>query len=221
MESTGRNTIIAQGAEAQVTHICYLGQDAVLKTRMQKKYRHPDLDEALTSKRIIAECRAVAKLRKSGIYVPLIYLADIKNRHIVYEFIKGETVHSTLAHSKGANNASVLMKVGTIVAKMHDVNIVHGDLTTHNMLRTDGGDICLIDFGLSFVSTLAEVCSYIYRHMRTQDKAVDLYVLERCCTTSEFDAVTAAYKAQSKNAAATLAKLAEVRMRGRKRDLAG
>lgn len=209
MESTGRNTIIAQGAEAQVTHICYLGQDAVLKTRMQKKYRHPELDEALTSKRIIAECRAVAKLRKNGIYVPLIYLADIKNRHIVYEFIKGETVHSTLAHSKGANNASVLMKVGTIVAKMHDVNIVHGDLTTHNMLRTDGGDICLIDFGLSFVSTLAE------------DKAVDLYVLERCCTTSEFDAITAAYKTQSKHAAATLAKLAEVRMRGRKRDLAG
>lgn len=172
----------------QVTHICYLGQDAVLKTRMQKKYRHPELDEALTSKRIIAECRAVAKLRKNGIYVPLIYLADIKNRHIVYEFIKGETVHSTLAHSKGANNASVLMKVGTIVAKMHDVNIVHGDLTTHNMLRTDGGDICLIDFGLSFVSTLAEVCAYIYRHMRAQDKAVDLYVLERCCTTSEVGA---------------------------------
>ncbi|KAI8992251.1 hypothetical protein BDB01DRAFT_841611 [Pilobolus umbonatus] len=51
---------------------------------------------------------------------------------------------------------------------MHQLNIIHGDLTTSNlMIRDSNQSIVLIDFGLSFISSLAE------------DKAVDLYVLER------------------------------------------
>ncbi|KAJ9053449.1 serine/threonine-protein kinase bud32 [Entomophthora muscae] len=61
---------------------------------------------------------------------------------------------------------------------MHELNIIHGDLTTSNvMIRTSSGkqeseiedlaSTVLIDFGLSSVSSQPE------------DKAVDLYVLER------------------------------------------
>lgn len=50
---------------------------------------------------------------------------------------------------------------------MHKTDIIHGDLTTSNMLLRSSLDIVLIDFGLSYISTLIE------------DKAVDLYVLER------------------------------------------
>lgn len=85
--------------------------------------------------------------------------------------------------------------IGSEIAKIHKADIVHGDLTTSNMMvrhptspkglqlvRT--ADVAsyqhkhthsvymeilqvLIDFGLAYTSTLAE------------DKAVDLYVLER------------------------------------------
>lgn len=59
------------------------------------------------------------------------------------------------------------------MAKLHDGGLVHGDLTTSNMLLRDGdGQLVLIDFGLAFNSTLAE------------DKAVDLYVLERAITSA-------------------------------------
>ncbi|GIX61637.1 TP53-regulating kinase [Babesia caballi] len=209
MESQDKGAVIAQGAEATVTRIRYLGRNAVLKTRQRKSYRHPDLDEALTSKRIVAECRAVARLRRHGVYVPLIYLVDLKNRHIVYEFIKGETVLAALKHASAEVREDILTQVGTIVAKMHDVNVVHGDLTTRNLMRTENGDVCLIDFGLSFVSTLLE------------DKGVDLYVLERCCSAEEFEVILDAYQKQSRASEQAIAKLAEVRMRGRKRDLAG
>ena len=61
--------------------------------------------------------------------------------------------------------------IASTLATLHDGGLVHGDLTTSNMLlrqNEDGKrDLVLIDFGLSFNSTLAE------------DKAVDLYVLER------------------------------------------
>eukprot|EP00371_Babesia_bovis_P002911 XP_001611558.1 hypothetical protein [Babesia bovis T2Bo] len=173
MESDDKPVLIAQGAEARVSSINYMGKKAVLKTRLPKKYRHTELDNILTNRRIVAECRAVARLRRHGVYVPLIYLVDINHRHIVYEYIKGETVLQVLKGNDEELKNDVLRKVGIILAKMHEVNVVHGDLTTRNMLRTEDGDICIIDFGLSYVSTLEE------------DKGVDLYVLERCCTEKE------------------------------------
>ncbi|EDO07990.2 hypothetical protein BBOV_III004260 [Babesia bovis T2Bo] len=209
MESDDKPVLIAQGAEARVSSINYMGKKAVLKTRLPKKYRHTELDNILTNRRIVAECRAVARLRRHGVYVPLIYLVDINHRHIVYEYIKGETVLQVLKGNDEELKNDVLRKVGIILAKMHEVNVVHGDLTTRNMLRTEDGDICIIDFGLSYVSTLEE------------DKGVDLYVLERCCTEKEFDILINSYKQYSKASLQNVNKLAEVRLRGRKRDITG
>lgn len=55
---------------------------------------------------------------------------------------------------------------------MHDIDVVHGDLTTSNiMVRGDEingySEVILIDFGLGQMQSVIE------------DKAVDLYVLER------------------------------------------
>ncbi len=57
---------------------------------------------------------------------------------------------------------------------MHDADVVHGDLTTSNiMIKTTNGQfdddskIVIIDFGLAMTQPSVE------------DKAVDLYVLER------------------------------------------
>ena len=65
------------------------------------------------------------------------------------------------------------VKIGRAVARLHDGGLVHGDLTTSNMILRDGdGVLVLIDFGLAANATLAE------------DKAVDLYVLERAITSA-------------------------------------
>lgn len=60
-----------------------------------------------------------------------------------------------------------------MVFRVHDLGdfidnsgVIHGDLTTSNMIYKDD-QIYLIDFGLSYVKTSIE------------DRAVDLYVLER------------------------------------------
>jgi len=56
---------------------------------------------------------------------------------------------------------------------MHDAEIVHGDLTTSNLMVKDSADsgaapeVVVIDFGLGMMKPNQE------------DKAVDLYVLER------------------------------------------
>lgn len=108
-------------------------------------------------------------------------------------------------------------KVGRILAAMHDEDVVHGDLTTSNMLLRPGGelDLVLIDFGLSYISALPE------------DKGVDLYVLEKAFlsthpnTEALFEKLLQSYTAASKKSSAVIKKLDEVRLRGRKRSMVG
>jgi TP53 regulating kinase-like protein len=58
--------------------------------------------------------------------------------------------------------------IGVVLARMHDLDIVHGDLTTSNMiLKASTLEIFIIDFGLGMLKPTIE------------DKGVDLYVLER------------------------------------------
>lgn len=70
------------------------------------------------------------------------------------------------------------VRIGQAIAKLHKASIIHGDLTTSNlMVRESNLSVVVIDFGLSYNSTLAE------------DRAVDLYVLERAflSTHTEMD----------------------------------
>lgn len=111
-------------------------------------------------------------------------------------------------------------RMGQILAKMHDEDVVHGDLTTSNILlvnEEDGkdGKLVLIDFGLSFTSALPE------------DKGVDMYVLEKAFLSTHpntellFERLLKSYTASSKKAPAVIKKLDEVRLRGRKRSMVG
>ena len=113
--------------------------------------------------------------------------------------------------------------IGKILARMHSSDVIHGDLTTSNMLlRQQSSDskfltlsIILIDFGLSQISGLAE------------DKGVDLYVLERAFlsthpdTEEAFEKVLSTYRKSYKKSDEVLNKLDEVRQRGRKRVMVG
>ncbi|XP_952476.1 protein kinase, putative [Theileria annulata] len=201
--------IIAQGAEAVclfvVKKVQFLGKECVLKRRLPKLFRHTDLDQSLTRSRMVAECRSTYKLRKEGVYVPVIYLVDFLKRETIYEYVQGDTVNFSISNS--TFNSYHL--IGENIALMHNANIIHGDLTTKNMIMTNDGLLCIIDFGLSFFSTISE------------DKAVDLYVLERCLTPSEFEKVLNSYKSVVFESDEIIRKLEEVRLRGRKRDLTG
>eukprot|EP01024_Parvocaulis_polyphysoides_P042235 TRINITY_DN3866_c0_g2_i3.p2 TRINITY_DN3866_c0_g2~~TRINITY_DN3866_c0_g2_i3.p2 ORF type:complete len:213 (-),score=40.26 TRINITY_DN3866_c0_g2_i3:501-1139(-) len=210
--------LISQGAEARVWQTTMFEKPVIVKHRFSKKYRHPTLDKTLTQSRLKQEVRGMAKARKVGIATPTVYMVDLENGCICMELIQGKMLKQIIDDSTQDEDfmAKLLEKVGKTIAKMHDNGVVHGDLTTSNlMVRNEGGDLVVIDFGLSSNSTLAE------------DKAVDLYVLERAFVSAHsdrpelFEKVKEAYKANSKLWCPTLNKFAEVRMRGRKRAMVG
>ncbi|XP_036840000.1 EKC/KEOPS complex subunit TP53RK isoform X2 [Oncorhynchus mykiss] len=164
-----------------------------------------------------------------SISAPVVYFVDYTSHCIFLEDIVGSiTVRDHIASTPLSSAQKIpeerldqlAKKMGQILAKMHDEDVVHGDLTTSNMLLkagTESGEteLVLIDFGLSYISALPE------------DKGVDMYVLEKAFlsthpnTEALFEKLLKAYAASSKKSHAVIKKLDEVRLRGRKRSMVG
>ncbi|KAH8811712.1 kinase-like protein [Xylogone sp. PMI_703] len=244
--------LITQGAEALLYRSTYLlpSIPCALKYRPSKPYRHPILDARLTKHRILSEARVLAKCRREGVPVPAVYAIDESAGWLMVEWIEGDVVRQRvnewLKRRKDAGVAdgvdeeelvSLMTAVGSVVGKLHNAGIVHGDLTTSNLMlrsasdtekngsttttadstqkNTLEGEVLLIDFGLASQSASEE------------DRAVDLYVLERAFGSTHpraerlFSEVLTAYGKSFKGANVVLKKLEEVRMRGRKRSMIG
>lgn len=142
---------LAIGAEAHI----FLENDCVIKDRVKKAYRIPEIDLKLRRERTRREAKML-----SALPVPGPRIMETGEFRLVMEEIKGEKLALVLEKSDYINIAKEL---GAGIRKMHDKGIIHGDLTTSNMILS--GKVLFIDFGLSFQSHSAE------------DKAVDLHLL--------------------------------------------
>lgn len=116
--------------------------------------------------------------------------------------------------------------LGLLIAKLHSKHLIHGDLTTSNILvkndiidneDTRNDAFVFIDFGLARIDSTAE------------DKAVDLYVLERSLLSSHsqvpelFSLIMSNYQkhVDAKQRKEIVTKYEDVRARGRKRLMIG
>ncbi|XP_006881663.1 PREDICTED: TP53-regulating kinase [Elephantulus edwardii] len=216
--------LVKQGAEARVFRGRFQGRAAVVKHRFPKGYRHPALEARLSRRRTVQEARALLRCRRAGILAPVVFFVDYASNCLYMEEIEGSVtvrdyIQSTMDTEQAPQSLSSLAKtMGQVLARMHDEDLIHGDLTTSNMLLkppVEQLDIVLIDFGLSFVSALPE------------DKGVDLFVLEKAFlsthpnTETVFETFLKSYSSSSKKAKPVLKKLDEVRLRGRKRSMVG
>ncbi|KAJ2416867.1 serine/threonine-protein kinase bud32 [Coemansia sp. IMI 209128] len=208
--------LIRQGAEARVYKTTIPdGRVAVAKQRFSKSYRHPDLDAKLTRGRLNQEARSLKRCKEHGICVPEVIRVDKSSATLFIEFIHGPTLKEWIVANGNPDQENELMAtVGRILHQMHSFDVIHGDLTTSNMILDSSNQLVLIDFGLSQISSSAE------------DKAVDLYVLERAFISTHpnserlFATVLEAYSV-SEAARLILRRLEDVRQRGRKRDMSG
>ncbi|MDO8428460.1 MAG: KEOPS complex kinase/ATPase Bud32 [Candidatus Diapherotrites archaeon] len=144
---------LAVTAEAILYKTNYLGKPAVLKKRVEKKYREPLLDQSLREKRIVIEAGIIQRAKKAGVRTPILYKVDKKNTELWMEFIEGKKLHEFLEKSR--QETEWCKKVGTEIGKLHAGQIVHGDLTSSNIL-VQGKELAFIDFGLGSASTKLE-----------------------------------------------------------------
>lgn len=119
--------IIGMGAEAILIH----KDGKLIKRRTKKGYRLDILDEKLRKQRTKKESKLLEKASKL-IPVPKILKTDEKGREIDMEFIEGKKLSEHLDNLKNAEE--VCKQIGQNIAKLHDADIIHGDLTTSNMI---------------------------------------------------------------------------------------
>lgn len=211
-----------QGAESKIYTSLYSDRKVIVKERFSKLYRNQLLDQTLRKERTKAEAKAILKCKINGIATPGIYSLDLNNCKITMEYINGQTVNdylNNLKNDKQYNSAELsklLMKIGAVIGKMHSLGVFHGDLTTSNILIKEDGSLVLIDFGLSHFNSSIE------------DKAVDIYVLERAFISTHsyfsdlFASIIDGYKESYEfNVQSVINQYQNVRARGRKRLMIG
>lgn len=200
--------MVAEGAEGSVYRTTYLGRGAVIKIRTPKKYRVPELDRRIRSHRIRSEARLIREARSGGLRTPLIYNVDTVECSLTMEDVKGITVKRYLDdHPEDAERVCRL--IGHDLALLHNAKICHGDLTTSNMILTEDGRICIIDFsmGASLVGT--------------EDFGVDLRLLERAFSSAHpaikdaYSIIVEEYCRTKTDSDEVLRKVQEIKDRGR------
>lgn len=149
--------VLSQGAEAKII-VC--NKNTLKKIREVKTYRHPLLDKKLRSFRVKREFKVLQKLHERGINVPKPYEIDIKNTSFTFEYLQGNNLKDSITQQ-------LLEKAFLQIIALHQNGIIHGDLTTLNMIVSNN-EIYLIDFGLSKFSKDIE------------ERAVDLDLFFSC-----------------------------------------
>ncbi|PIN87040.1 Kae1-associated kinase Bud32 [Candidatus Woesearchaeota archaeon CG10_big_fil_rev_8_21_14_0_10_44_13] len=194
--------LIAQGAEAKL----FAENGEILKQRFEKAYRHPLIDMRLRKCRTRQEARLLERLALMNFPSPRLADFSDKSMEIRMQQINGVLLKDVL-HEKHLEFSN---EIGRRVAELHNKNIIHGDLTTSNMMLDSSNRINFIDFGLSFISDKAE------------DKAVDLHLLKQALESKHylifeecFNTALDAYKEHGINSELVMQRLEKVESRGR------
>jgi N6-L-threonylcarbamoyladenine synthase/protein kinase Bud32 len=159
--------LIAKGAESNIVKSSYLGEKAVLKDRIPKSYRIPEIDNKIRKARTKEEAKLLSDAKRAGVRTPILYDINLSDKSILMEEIDGVMVKDVI-------NEDLAFKIGSEISKLHSADIIHGDITTSNIMLCDD-KLVFIDFGLGRYSQLKE------------DKAVDLLVLKKALQSIDYN----------------------------------
>jgi TP53 regulating kinase-like protein len=199
-----KTKIVAQGAEA----IIELKDNLIIKNRIPKSYRLKELDEKIRKQRTKAEKKLLEKACKiinAPNPFPLKEFDKIK-----MPFIEGKKLSEILDSFPLKKQKEICKKVGEEISKLHNADIIHGDLTTSNMILVEEKNSKKISSGVGeslheypfqnasvgssrrgLVSDSEPIIFFIdfglgYISPKVEDKAVDLHLLKQALEAKHF-----------------------------------
>ena len=187
--------IIASGAEAVIA----LEGNTIIKTRIEKRYRLKEIDESIRRERTKTEARLISEARRCGVPTPII--REVTDFEIRMEYIEGTAL-------KNIVNPSFSEETGKLIGRLHTCGIIHGDLTTSNILLKDE-KLYLIDFGLAYLDKTLGA------------RGVDIHVLFQTFESTHenheelIEAFKKGYATTFQDAAKVFERVAEIESRGR------
>jgi TP53 regulating kinase and related kinases len=206
------STPLHRGAEADLSLATIGPWRVTIKRRVRKEYRHPSLDEQIRHDRTISEASIIHEARTAGARVPSIVGVDIENNAIAMTHLDGTVARERLDDMGITEARKLLRSIGEQIGLLHIAGIVHGDLTTSNVIVSPSGAPFIVDFGMS------------RRSIEPEDRGVDIHLLQRSIIASHsknpssmMNAMIRGYKqtAGKKVADSTRRKAREIARRGR------
>lgn len=167
---------------ARVLHRAGEGK-TVVKHRISKRYRNPQIDKQLRESRTALEAKLFSDAKRAKVPTPLVYEVDRVGMRILMEFVEGQQVKLVLDKLRPKARRKLCRLIGRQVARLHRAGIVHGDLTTSNMILTREGKVYFVDFGLGEYNPSLEA------------RGVDLHLLRRALQSIHFRITEEAYRA--------------------------
>ncbi|MAG52868.1 MAG: Kae1-associated kinase Bud32 [Nanoarchaeota archaeon] len=156
--------LIQQGAEAKL----YQDGNKLIKDRIKKSYRLEILDKKIRKFRTKRESKL---LQSVNINVPKVL--NTEETKIEMEFLQGNLLKDILDTLPLKKSLEICKTLGEEISKLHEQDIIHGDLTTSNMILKDN-KVYFIDFGLGLFSP------------KVEDKAVDLHLLKQALESKHY-----------------------------------
>jgi TP53 regulating kinase-like protein len=174
MDKVDMQTLLKKGAEASLFLKSWHGRRVIVKARFPKRYRPTELDAKIRGYRTTHEPQLMHEAKKAGVHTPTIFLEDVKNSTITMEFVEGKQVKQVLSIVPLKEQQELCIKIGVLIGKMHRHGVVHGDLTTSNMILSGEGKIFLVDFGLG------------EKNIELEAKGVDLHLMKRTLQSTHY-----------------------------------
>jgi TP53 regulating kinase-like protein len=174
METVAEKSLLKKGAEASLYIAEWNGLKVVLKVRIPKMYRPQSLDNQIRTYRTVHEPQLMHEAKAAGVPTPLIYMINIPVATITMQWIEGQQIKQLLNDASEARRRELCVAIGELIAKLHKHGLIHGDLTTSNMILNPEGKICFIDFGLGEKNTEIEA------------KGVDLHLMKRALQSTHY-----------------------------------
>jgi TP53 regulating kinase-like protein len=171
-----------RGAEADLYLDEWYDRKVIIKMRVPKSYRHPKLDLKLRTSRTIREAEILHEAKKTSVPTPTIYFVDEKEAKIVIEYIEGTRIKEHFEKLNHVDLNRICQDIGMKIGLLHRSGLIHGDLTTSNMILTRDQKIFLIDFGLSFHS------------QDNEDRGVDIHLMKRALDSTHYESANVCMK---------------------------
>ena len=204
--------LIKKGAEANLFLENWYENKVILKRRLSKSYRNPSLDINIRRFRTSHESQLLHDAKLAGVSTPTIFSIDLAETTIIMQFIDGVQVKQILNNLPKEDRILLCQNIGGAIGRLHKSGIIHGDLTTSNMILTSSKKIYFVDFGLGEHSNSVE------------SRGVDLHLMKRAFQSTHykyvkecFEAVMKGYRNEigEKEAGEVFKRVKEIEMRGR------
>ena len=174
MDTVVEQTLFKKGAEASLYLADWHSRKVVIKVRIPKRYRPEALDEQIRSYRTVHEPQLMHEAKAAGVPTPLIYMVNVAEASITMEYVEGQQIKQLLNKVPQGKRRELCMAIGELIGKLHSRGLIHGDLTTSNMILSPEGKIFFVDFGLG------------EKNRELEAEGVDLHLMKRALQSTHY-----------------------------------